>query len=150
MKKIFFLFSAATLVLLSESCKDKYERPSRYSEDLFADERIEADVSGRILSHEEALEKSTALVVSNSVKLIDSSSSRSENPLFVYKIDSGVFKKSKDSTSVFPMYFISGQFLKLNKDSSYIYLGNVNSFKLVAKQKNINYQFLSNSPIDKP
>ncbi|MCD9853284.1 hypothetical protein LUD75_01100 [Epilithonimonas sp. JDS] len=138
-----------SLIILSfiVSCKKEYERPDHFAVDLFKNERNEQ--KKRVLSAEEAVEKSLLVIKSDKTQLI-SSPKINNKTIFIYKIDDGkIIKGSKDSM-FFPVRVISDQGLKINqgkKDSVIIYLIAPQSYKLLIKDFDVKYQILPSAPI---
>lgn len=138
-----------SLIILSfiVSCKKEYERPDHFAVDLFKNERNEQ--TKRVLSAEEAVEKSLLVIKSDKTQLISSPKIKNKT-VFIYKIDDGkIIKSSKDSIS-FPIKIISDYDLKINSakaDSATIYLIVPKSYKLLIKEFDVIYQALPSAPI---
>jgi hypothetical protein len=148
MNKNLFIGLPVLLMVFLTGCEKKYERPAHYEEDLFADERQEG--KAYIMSKEECLDGSELVIAGSGVKLTDSSKGRGRG-FFIYKVNSGkVLKTVRDSVVEFPMQFLSPQRLKLkghNNDSIYVYLKKLKGYRFIAKDKNINYQWLRGAPV---
>lgn len=141
----FLILMMISLLILS--CKKEYERPDHFSVDLFKNEKNEQQK--RILSAEEALEKSLLVIKSDKTELI-SSPKINDKTIFIYKINEGkITKSSKDSIS-FPVKIISDHDLKINQaksDSTIIYLIAPKSYKLLIKDFDVKYQILPSAPV---
>ena len=133
------------LLMFLVSCEKKYQSPAQYEEDLFADERKEG--KAYIMDEEECFDGSELVISSSNVKLADSSKGRGKS-FFIYKVRSGkVLKTVRDSTLEFPMEFLSPYRLKLKNDSMYVYLKNLEGYRLIAKDRNLKYQWLKAAPV---
>lgn len=145
MNKKLIMGLPALLTVFLISCEKKYQSPAKYEEDLFADERQEG--KAYIMNEEECFDGSELVIASSNVKLIDSSRGRGKS-FFIYKVRSGkVLKTVRDSTQEFPMQFLSPYKLKLKEDSMYVYLKNLNGYRLIAKDRNLKYQWLRAAPV---
>lgn len=129
------------------ACKKEYERPDHYALDLFENERNEQ--GKKILSKEDAIEKSLFVVKSTDTKLV-SSPKINGKLVYIYNINSGkMLKTSRDSLS-FPTRIISDYDLKFNpvrSDSATIFLINPKLFKLLIEEFGVKYQTLPSAPI---
>lgn len=135
----------AVLMMLLVSCEKKYQSPGQYEEDLFADERQEG--KAYIMDEEECFDGSELVIASSAVKLADSSKGRGK-PFFIYKVRSGkVLKTIRDSTIEYPLQFLSPYKLKLKNDSMYVYLKNLEGYRLIAKDRNLKYQWMKGASI---
>ncbi len=145
------ILAMLSLFLFFFSCKKEYERPDVFKEDIYADVRKE-QVEKNFLDPEIAFEKSTVVILSNQVKLIDSSSKVLDSPLYVYKISGGKVLKPSDTVKI-PFLFFSNYNLKTDKtkDSAKVYLENLQDFKIFAEPMNVQYQTVKSAPtfIDK-
>ena len=144
----FYLYAIMIVILsLPISCKKEYERPDHFSVDLFENERNEQQK--RILSADEALEKSLLVIKTNKTYLIGSPKINNKT-VFIYKINEGkITKNSKDSIG-FPVKIISDHDLNINKaksDSAVIYLIAPKSYKLLIKDFEVKYQTLPSAPV---
>ena len=138
----FYLLCGTMLLLTSVSCKKKYERPDQFSVDLFENERNEQPI--KILTPEEAMNKSVLVIKTDSVKLINHLELEGKN-INIYKINSGKIVKSANGIIRFPISVISNHNLKIEetkKDSVAVYLINPQSYKLLVKDMAIDYQTL--------
>ncbi len=145
MNKKLIIGLPALLMAFLVSCEKKYQSPAQYEEDLFADERQEG--KAYIMDEEECFDGSELVISSANVKLADSSKGRGKS-FFIYKVRSGkVLKTVRDSTLEFPMEFLSPYRLKLKNDSMYIYLKNLEGYRLIAKDRNLKYQWLKAAPV---
>jgi len=137
-------YSLYLIVFLSFtiSCKKKYERPDHFSIDLFENERNEQPK--KILTPQEALDKSLIVIKTNAIELVDNLKP-DDKKVNIYKINSGkIVKFAKDSLR-FPIRVISNYDLKIGKaknDSTAVYLINPQSYKLLIKDMSIDYQTL--------
>lgn len=132
------------MVLLSftTSCKKKYERPDHYSIDLFENQRNEQPK--KTLTPKEASEKSLIVVKTNAIELINNFKIE-DKKVNIYKINSGTIVKSAKDSIRFPIKIISNYDLKTNdsdKDSTAVYLINPQSYKLLVKDMEVDYQTL--------
>lgn len=135
----------AVLMMLLVSCEKKYQSPGQYEEDLFADERQEG--KAYIMDEEECFDGSELVIASSAVKLADSSKGRGK-PFFIYKVRSGkVLKTIRDSTIEYPLQFLSPYKLKLKNDSMYVYLKNLEGYRLIAKDRNLKYQWMKGASV---
>ena len=133
------------LLVVMTGCEKKYERPDHYEVDLFANERKEG--KAYIMNEEECFDGSEMVVTSSSVKLADSSIGRGR-PFYIYKVKSGKMIKSvRDTVVDYPFQFLSNQRLKLKYDSIYVYLKKLEGYRFIAKERNINYQWLKAAPV---
>ncbi len=145
MNKKLIIGLPALLMVFLVSCEKKYQSPGQYEEDLFADERQEG--KAYIMDEEECFDGSELVLSSSNVKLADSSKGRGKS-FFIYKVRSGkVLKTVRDSTLEFPMEFLSPYRLKLKNDSMYVYLKNLEGYRLIAKDRNLKYQWLKAAPV---
>lgn len=145
MNKKLIIGLPALLIVFLVSCEKKYQSPAQYEEDLFADERQEG--KAYIMDEEECFDGSELVLSSSNVKLADSSKGRGKS-FFIYKVRSGkVLKTVRDSTLEFPMEFLSPYRLKLKNDSMYVYLKNLEGYRLIAKDRNLKYQWLKAAPV---
>ncbi|WP_228428100.1 hypothetical protein [Chryseobacterium oncorhynchi] len=145
MNKKLIIGLPALLMVFLVSCEKKYQSPGQYEEDLFADERQEG--KAYIMDEEECFDGSELVLSSSNVKLADSSKGRGKS-FFIYKVRSGkVLKTVRDSTLEFPMEFLSPYKLKLKNDSMYVYLKNLEGYRLIAKDRNLKYQWLKAAPV---
>ncbi len=145
MNKKLIIGLPALLMMFLVSCEKKYQSPAQYEEDLFADERQEG--KAYIMDEEECFDGSELVIASSEVKLADSSKGRGK-AFFIYKVRSGkVLKTVRDSTLEFPMQFLSPYRLKLKNDSMYVYLKNLDGYRLIAKDRNLKYQWLKAAPV---
>lgn len=145
MNKKLIISLPALLMVFLVSCEKKYQSPAQYEEDLFADERKEG--KAYIMDEEECFDGSELVISSSNVKLADSSKGRGKS-FFIYKVRSGkVLKTVRDSTLEFPMEFLSPYKLKLKNDSMYVYLKNLEGYRLIAKDRNLKYQWLKAAPV---
>ena len=145
MNKKLIIGLPALLMVFLVSCEKKYQSPAQYEEDLFADERKEG--KAYIMDEEECFDGSELVISSSNVKLADSSKGRGKS-FFIYKVRSGkVLKTVRDSTLEFPMEFLSPYKLKLKNDSMYVYLKNLEGYRLIAKDRNLKYQWLKAAPV---
>lgn len=145
MNKKLIIGLPALLMVFLVSCEKKYQSPAQYEEDLFADERQEG--KAYIMDEEECFDGSELVISSSNVKLADSSKGRGKS-FFIYKVRSGkVLKTVRDSTLEFPMEFLSPYRLKLKNDSMYVYLKNLEGYRLIAKDRNLKYQWLKAAPV---
>lgn len=135
------------ILVFTVSCKKEYERPDHFAVDLFKNESNEQ--KKRILSAEEAVEKSLLVIKSNKTELV-SSPEINNRTVFIYKINDGkIIKNSKDSI-VFPFKIISDQDLKINrdaKDSTTVYLIAPKYYRLLIKDFDVKYQILPSAPV---
>ena len=135
------------IISLPSACKKEYERPDHFSVDLFKNERNEQQK--KILSSDEALEKSLAVIKSGKTELV-SSSKINNKPVYIYNIPDGkILKKTSDSI-VFPLRIISGYDLKIKDiqaDSATIYLTDPKSYKLLIKDLGVKFQTLPSAPV---
>lgn len=137
------------IISLPISCKKEYERPDHYSVDLFENERNEQQK--KLLSPEEATEKSLIVIKSNSTELVNKSKINNKS-LFVYQIKSGKAVKSTNDTIQFPIRLITDYDLKISKsnsDSTSIYLIRPLSYKLLVNKLQVQYQALPAAPLSK-
>ncbi|PKF74926.1 hypothetical protein CW752_06860 [Chryseobacterium sp. PMSZPI] len=143
-KKLAIVLPVLLMVFLV-SCEKKYQSPGQYENDLFADERQEG--KAYIMNEDECFEGSELVIASSDVKLADSSKGRGK-PFFIYKVRSGkVLKTVRDSTIEYPVQFLSPYRLKLKSDSMYVYLKNLEGYRLIAKDRNLKYQWLKSAPV---
>jgi len=134
--------------LVTWSCKKEYERPDHFSVDLFRNEKNEQQK--RILTREEAVEKSLIVIRSNETELI-SSPKINNKTVFIYKINKGRITKSSVDSIFFPVKIISDKDLKSDqakKDSTTMYLVAPKSYKLLVKDFDVKYQILPSAPVD--
>ncbi|SER02422.1 hypothetical protein SAMN04488097_3688 [Epilithonimonas lactis] len=144
--RIFSFYILMIILSLPLSCKKDYERPDHYSLDLFRNERNEQQK--RILTAEEANEKSLLVIKSDKTELV--STPKINNKLvYIYKIKDGkITKKTSDSLS-FPIRIISDYDLKISKgktDSTTIYLMAPRSYKLLITEFDVSFQALPAAP----
>lgn len=134
------------LMAILISCEKKYQSPGSYENDLFADERQEG--KAYIMNKDECFDGSELVIVSSDVKLADSSKGRGKS-FFLYKVRSGkVLKTVRDSTVDMPMLFLSQYKLKIkNSDSMYVYLKKLEGYRFIAKDRNLEYQWLKAAPV---
>lgn len=132
------------LLLTMYSCKKKYERPDVYTTDLFADRN---DSLRQTISHQEALQRSSALIVSNNLKLMDKSADSSDAQVFIYLLEDGKVKANNDTIITIPMLFLANREIPEKSDSVHLYLEKVRTHKILASQNNIRYQLIPNAPI---
>lgn len=140
--KILRFLTLMILVSLIISCKKKYERPDQYSIDLFQNEKNEQPK--KTLTSQEASDKSLLVVQTNTIELINNFKIE-EKTINIYKITSGTIVKSAKDSIRFPIKIISNYDLKINdskKDSITVYLINPQSYKLLVKDMEIDYQTL--------
>lgn len=138
----FYLLCGTILLAFSVSCKKKYERPDHFSVDLFENERNEQPK--KILTPEEALNKSLMVIKTDSIELVNHLELEGKN-VNIYKINSGTIVKSAKDSIRFPIRVISNYNLKIDeskKDSTAVYLINPQSYKLLVKDMAIDYQTL--------
>jgi len=129
------------------SCKKEYVRPDHYAVDLFQNEKNEQ--KKRVLSHEEAAEKSLIVIKSNETELL-STPVINKKAVYIYKINAGRLMKTDKDSIVFPVRIISGQDLKLGSaksDSLFMYLIKPGSYKLLVDDFGVRYQILPSSPV---
>ncbi|WP_264743219.1 hypothetical protein [Chryseobacterium oryctis] len=127
------------------SCEKRYQRPDEYKVDLFEDEKSENQAY--VMSEDEAFDNSDMVFSTSEIKLIDSSSGRGKS-IFIYKINSGnILKTTRDSIVHFPIEILSTQKLKIDKDSSYVFLEKLKGFRFIAEEKKIKYQWLKGAPV---
>lgn len=133
-------------MVLLISCEKKYQSPGQYENDLFADERQEG--KAYIMNKDECFDGSELVIASSDVKLADSSKDRGKS-FYLYKVRSGkVLKTVRDSTVEMPMLFLSQYKLKIkNTDSMYVYLKNLEGYRFLKKDRNLNYQWLKAAPV---
>ena len=133
-------------MVLLISCEKKYQSPGQYENDLFADERQEG--KAYIMNKDECFNGSELVIASSDVKLTDSSKGRGKS-FYLYKVRSGkVLKTVRDSTVEMPMLFLSQYKLKIkNTDSMYVYLKNLEGYRFLKKDRNLNYQWLKAAPV---
>ncbi|CAI8899608.1 hypothetical protein [Chryseobacterium sp. IT-36CA2] len=134
------------LMVILISCEKKYQSPGSYENDLFADERQEG--KAYIMNRSECFDGSELVIASSDVKLADSSKGRGKS-FFLYKVRSGkVLKTVRDSTVDMPMLFLSQYKLKIkNSDSMYVYLKKLEGYRFIAKDRNLEYQWLKAAPV---
>ncbi|SMO83132.1 hypothetical protein SAMN06265171_10843 [Chryseobacterium rhizoplanae] len=134
------------LMVLLLSCEKKYQSPGQYENDLFADEHQEG--KAYIMNKDECFNGSELVIASSDVKLTDSSKGRGKS-FYLYKVRSGkVLKTVRDSTVEMPMLFLSQYKLKIkNTDSMYVYLKNLEGYRFLKKDRNLNYQWLKAAPV---
>lgn len=134
------------LMVILISCEKKYQSPGSYENDLFADERQEG--KAYIMNRGECFDGSELVIASSDVKLADSSKGRGKS-FFLYKVRSGkVLKTVRDSTVDMPMLFLSQYKLKIkNNDSMYVYLKKLEGYRFIAKDRNLEYQWLKAAPV---
>jgi len=138
----FYLLFGTILLSFSVSCKKKYERPDHFSVDLFENERNEQPK--KILTAEEALNKSLMVIKTDSIELVNHLELEGKN-VNIYKINSGRIVKSAKDSIWFPIRVISNYNLKIDeskKDSTAVYLIHPQSYKLLVKDMEIDYQTL--------
>ena len=140
--------SFLVLITISlSSCKKEYERPDHFSVDLFKNERNEQQ--SRILSAEEAAEKSSLVITSSGTELV-SNQKINNKTVFIYKINNGKITKTAGDSIAFPFRIISDQDLRIKegkKDSLTIYLIAPKSYKLLIKDFDVKYQTLPSAPV---
>ncbi|OAH75959.1 hypothetical protein AXA65_02470 [Chryseobacterium sp. FP211-J200] len=144
---LYIIYTAIVIISLPVSCKKEYERPDHFSVDLFENERNEQQK--KMLSPEEATEKSLIVIKSNSTELV-SKSKINNKVLFIYHIKSGETIKSSNDTIQFPIRLISDYDLKISKsnsDSASIYLIRPQSYKLLVNELQVQYQALPSAPL---
>jgi len=146
MNKKLIIGLPAILMVLLISCEKKYQSPGQYENDLFADERQEG--KAYIMNKDECFNGSELVIASSDVKLTDSSKGRGKS-FYLYKVRSGkVLKTVRDSTVEMPMLFLSQYKLKIkNTDSMYVYLKNLEGYRFLKKDRNLNYQWLKAAPV---
>ncbi len=146
MNKKLIIGLPAILMVLLISCEKKYQSPGQYENDLFADERQEG--KAYIMNKDECFDGSELVIASSDVKLADSSKGRGKS-FYLYKVRSGkVLKTVRDSTVEMPMLFLSQYKLKIkNTDSMYVYLKNLEGYRFLKKDRNLNYQWLKAAPV---
>ncbi|WP_126653950.1 hypothetical protein [Chryseobacterium aureum] len=146
MNKKLIIGLPVVLMIVLASCEKKYQSPGSYENDLFAQERQEG--KAYIMNKEECFDGSELVIASADVKLADSSKGRGK-PFFLYKVGSGkVLKTIRDSTVDMPMMFLSQYKLKIrNSDSMYVYLKNLEGYRFIRKDRNLNYQWLKAAPV---
>jgi hypothetical protein len=146
MNKKLIIGLPAILMVLLISCEKKYQSPGQYENDLFADERQEG--KAYIMNKDECFDGSELVIASSDVKLTDSSKGRGKS-FYLYKVRSGkVLKTVRDSTVEMPMLFLSQYKLKIkNTDSMYVYLKNLEGYRFLKKDRNLNYQWLKAAPV---
>lgn len=146
MNKKLIMGLPALLMLLFIGCEKKYQSPAHYENDLFSDEHQEG--KAYIMNEDECFEGSELVIASSGVKLADSSKGRGKS-FFLYKVGSGkVLKTVRDSTVETPMLFLSPYKLKLkNNDSMYVYLKKLEGYRLIAKDRNLKYQWLKGASV---
>jgi len=138
----FYLLCGIIVLSFSVSCKKKYERPDHFSVDLFENERNEQPK--KILSSQEALNKSLMVIKTDSIELVNHLELEGKN-VNIYKINSGMIVKSAKDSIRFPIRIISNYNLEVyesKKDSTAVYLINPQSYKLLVKDMEIDYQTL--------
>lgn len=133
-------------MVLLISCEKKYQSPGQYENDLFADEHQEG--KAYIMNKDECFNGSELVIASSDVKLTDSSKGRGKS-FYLYKVRSGkVLKTVRDSIVEIPMLFLSQYKLKIkNTDSMYVYLKNLEGYRFLKKDRNLNYQWLKAAPV---
>lgn len=141
MQKFTLLLFFITLLLFS--CKKKYERPDVYTNDLFADRH---DTLTRKIPHQEALQRSAALIVSRQIKLLEKSADSVSAPVFIYLLEDGEVRANNDSIITIPLMFLSTREIPDHSDSVYLYLEKVRAYKILAAQNKIRYQLIPNAP----
>ncbi|WP_249413555.1 hypothetical protein [Chryseobacterium indologenes] len=146
MNKKLIIGLPAILMVLLISCEKKYQSPGQYENDLFADEHQEG--KAYIMNKDECFNGSELVIASSDVKLTDSSKGRGKS-FYLYKVRSGkVLKTVRDSTVEMPMLFLSQYKLKIkNTDSMYVYLKNLEGYRFLKKDRNLNYQWLKAAPV---
>lgn len=146
MNKKLIIGLPAILMVLLLSCEKKYQSPGQYENDLFADEHQEG--KAYIMNKDECFNGSELVIASSDVKLTDSSKGRGKS-FYLYKVRSGkVLKTVRDSTVEMPMLFLSQYKLKIkNTDSMYVYLKNLEGYRFLKKDRNLNYQWLKAAPV---
>lgn len=146
MNKKLIIGLPAILMVLLISCEKKYQSPGQYENDLFADEHQEG--KAYIMNKDECFNGSELVIASSDVKLTDSSKGRGKS-FYLYKVRSGkVLKTVRDSTVEMPMLFLSQYKLKIKKtDSMYVYLKNLEGYRFLKKDRNLNYQWLKAAPV---
>lgn len=146
MNKKLIIGLPAILMVLLLSCEKKYQSPGQYENDLFADEHQEG--KAYIMNKDECFNASELVIASSDVKLTDSSKGRGKS-FYLYKVRSGkVLKTVRDSTVEMPMLFLSQYKLKIkNTDSMYVYLKNLEGYRFLKKDRNLNYQWLKAAPV---
>ncbi|MDR6464900.1 hypothetical protein [Chryseobacterium sediminis] len=146
MNKKLIIGLPAILMVLLISCEKKYQSPGQYENDLFADEHQEG--KAYIMNKDECFDGSELVIASSDVKLTDSSKGRGKS-FYLYKVRSGkVLKTVRDSTVEMPMLFLSQYKLKIkNTDSMYVYLKNLEGYRFLKKDRNLNYQWLKAAPV---
>jgi len=139
-------FNMNKKLIILISCEKKYQSPGQYENDLFADERQEG--KAYIMNKDECFNGSELVIASSDVKLTDSSKGRGKS-FYLYKVRSGkVLKTVRDSTVEMPMLFLSQYKLKIkNTDSMYVYLKNLEGYRFLKKDRNLNYQWLKAAPV---
>lgn len=127
-------------------CKKEYERPDVFKEDIYAGKKKE-QLERTFMDPEVAFDKSTAVLLTNQVKLMDSSSKISETPLYIYKISGGKILKGNDSIAL-PFIFFSNYDLNVskNRDSAKVYLEPLQDYQIFAKELNAHFQTVKNAP----
>lgn len=146
MNKKLIIGLPAILMVLLISCEKKYQSPGQYENDLFADEHQEG--KAYIMNKDECFNGSELVIASSDVKLTDSSKGRGKS-FYLYKVRSGkVLKTVRDSIVEIPMLFLSQYKLKIkNTDSMYVYLKNLEGYRFLKKDRNLNYQWLKAAPV---
>lgn len=134
------------VALLCIGCEKEYRRPDHYKVDLFADERQKGEAY--VMNRTECFDTSDMVISTSAVKLTDSSKGRGK-PVYIYKVNNGeLLKTTRDSVVEYPLQFLSPQRLKLRKDSSvYVYLKKLEGYRFLAKEKDLNYQWLKGAPV---
>lgn len=133
------------LIFFVISCEKKFQSPTHYKRDLFADERQEG--KAYIMNVDECFDASDMVLATSDIKLVDSSSGRGKS-IFIYRLKSGVIEKTtRDSVINYPFQFLSNQRLKLKKDSVYIFLKKLNGYRFIADDKKLKYQWLKSAPV---
>lgn len=133
------------IALLCIGCEKEYRRPDHYKVDLFADERQQG--KAYVMNRNECFDTSDMVISASDVKLTDSSKGRGK-PVYIYKLNNGeLLKTTRDSVVEYPLQFLSPQKLKLRKDSVYVYLKKLEGYRFLAKEKDLNYQWLQGAPV---
>lgn len=144
----FYLLLLFSMVLIA--CDKKYERPDRYSVDLFKNEKAQQQQQKKILTPEEALSKSMLVLKTDSLQLLGNPRIGSKS-VYVYKISVGKILKNENCSVAFPVRIISDvDLLKKKKeaDSAVVYLVKPTSYKLLIKDFGVSFQTLAASMTD--
>lgn len=118
--------------------------------DLFA-EPDEINDTQQSLSLEEAIHFSEEVIVVNHIEEIENSTERTGNAFYLYRINSGVSKKTEEDSEInFPLLFLSEQKLLHSnalKDSTYIFLTPLEEYDMLKSHSIIKYKWTENAPL---